>query len=56
MLRAHSRTLINPRPCPSLTRAQDVCRMMAEKIGFSDPEDDALCFCLCECLDGVSSA
>lgn len=34
---------------------QDVCRQMAEKIGFSDPEDDSLCFSLNECLDGVTS-
>lgn len=27
---------------------------MAEKIGFSDPEDDSLCFSLNECLDGVT--
>ena len=31
---------------------QDVSRMMAEKLGFSDPEDDSLCFGICECLDG----
>jgi hypothetical protein len=34
---------------------QDVCRSMADKIGFSDPEDDSLCFSLNECLDGVTS-
>ena len=28
--------------------------MMAEKIGFSDPEDDSLCFGLCECVDGAN--
>jgi hypothetical protein len=28
---------------------------MAEKIGYSDPEDDSLCFSLNECLDGVTS-
>jgi hypothetical protein len=33
----------------------DVCRSMAEKIGFSDPEDDSLCFSLNECTDGVTS-
>lgn len=33
---------------------QEVCRSMAEKIGFSDPEDDSLCFSLNECLDGVT--
>jgi hypothetical protein len=27
---------------------------MAEKIGFSDPEDDSLAFGLCECVDGVT--
>lgn len=32
----------------------DVCRAMAEKIGFSDPEDDSLCFSLSECLDGAT--
>jgi hypothetical protein len=35
--------------------AHDVCRSMAEKIGFSDPEDDALCFSLNECTDGATS-
>ena len=34
---------------------QDVCRSMADKIGFDDPEDDSLCFSLNECLDGVTS-
>ena len=34
--------------------AGDVCRMMAERLGFSDPEDDSLCFGLCECMDGVT--
>jgi hypothetical protein len=34
---------------------QDVCRMMAEKIGFADPEDDSLAFSLNECLDGFTS-
>lgn len=33
---------------------QEVCRSMAEKIGFADPEDDSLCFSLNECLDGVT--
>jgi hypothetical protein len=28
--------------------------MMAERLGFSDPEDDSLCFGLCECMDGVT--
>ena len=32
----------------------DVCREMAGKIGFADPEDDALCFSLNECADGVT--
>ena len=34
----------------------DTCKSLAEKLGFSDPEDDALCFSLNECLDGVTSA
>jgi hypothetical protein len=34
---------------------QDVSRSMAEKIGFSDPDDDSLSFSLNECLDGVTS-
>jgi len=38
-----------------LLLVQDVCRQMADKIGFSDPEDDSLCFSLNECLDGVTS-
>jgi hypothetical protein len=36
-------------------RSQEVCRVMAEKIGFSDPEEDSLCFGLSECTDGVTS-
>ena len=34
---------------------QDVCKSMAEKIGFDDPEEDCLCFSLNECIDGVTS-
>ncbi len=40
---------------PTRVYLQDVCRSMAEKIGFSDPEDDSLCFSLNECTDGVTS-
>jgi hypothetical protein len=36
---------------PSST-VHDVCRKLAEQIGFSDPDDDSLCFALCETHDG----
>jgi len=38
---------------PSAT-VGDVCRAMAEKIGFADAEEDCLSFGLCECVDGVT--
>jgi hypothetical protein len=56
--RAHSAHRREPHlpPAPSPCALQDVCKAMAEKIGFEDPEEDCLCFSLNECLDGVTSA
>jgi len=34
---------------------QDVAEMMAKKLGFADPEEDALSFALFESLDGITS-
>jgi hypothetical protein len=36
-------------------RSQDVCLMMAKKIGFTNPEDDCLLFSLNEARDGSTS-
>lgn len=38
-------------PCAS----QDVVRMMAEKMGFGNPDEDSLLFSLHQCQDGVTS-
>lgn len=38
----------------SVSTAQDVCQFMATKLNFADPMDDALCFSLHECIDGVT--
>ena len=53
---AHSPRTRTSTPTTRRPRAQDVCRSMADKIGFDDAEEDCMCFSLNECLDGVTSA